>query len=192
MTAPKPSRRREESRRAILAATAELVNEVGYPKLTIESIAARAGVGKQTIYRWWPSRGAVVLEVVNELIGTATDFPDTSDIYADLSTQMANVVAALEGPFGVLLRGLVAEAQSDPRLAADLLDTVIMPRYRACQARLEKAKSDGELRADVDTALTVEMLYGPLYYRLLLRTAPLTPGHMATVTSILIGALKAP
>lgn len=102
---PSPVRRSARSHRAILDATFDLAVRNGYPKLTIEAIAAAAGVGKPTIYRWWPSKGALALESINERMGTATDFPDTGDIVADLASQIDNVVALFRSDVGAVFRG---------------------------------------------------------------------------------------
>ena len=94
---PDPTRRNESARQAILAAAIALVAELGYEKASIEGIARRAGVGKQTIYRWWPSKGAVVLEALDDSLATVVDFPDSGDIVEDLRVQMTGVTELL-GP----------------------------------------------------------------------------------------------
>src|ERR687891_660297 len=98
-TAPDSSRRNPTSRRAILAAALDLVREVGYAKLSIEGIAARAGVGKQTIYRWWPSKGAVLFDAFLTLSesqdGEVEALPDTGDLEADLKLVLRATVAEL-------------------------------------------------------------------------------------------------
>src|SRR5215207_6871886 len=94
---PNPARRNQRSRQAILSATADLLGEVGYTKLTVEAIAARAGVGKQTIYRWWPGKGAVILDALVETAGDAA-LPDTGDLRADLTLVLRAIVAELADP----------------------------------------------------------------------------------------------
>ena len=98
-----PRRRRDSSHRAILAATRDLVREHGYAALTIEGVAARAGVGKQTIYRWWPSKGAVAIEAFLDEVQTAIEFPDSGDLRRDLAALLASVAALLSDPAWVPL-----------------------------------------------------------------------------------------
>src|SRR4028118_1457668 len=115
---PDPARRNERSRPAILAAAVALIGELGYERVSIEAIAQRAGVGKATIYRWWPSKGAVVLEALHDSLATVVDFPDTGEIVADLCTQMRGVVQLLGSTeVGRVYQGLLAAAQSDPELS---------------------------------------------------------------------------
>lgn len=173
---PNPERRSERARTAILEAALTLCREQGYAATTMEGIAKRAGVGKQTIYRWWQSKAAVLQEALNESIGTAVDFPDTGDVRADLRSQMATVASLFASDsFSPYTRGLVVAAQHDPQIARSLVDDFIEPRVRACRERLESAVKQGQLRADLDLDDVVELLYAPLYYRMLLHTRPVTP-----------------
>jgi AcrR family transcriptional regulator len=168
--APNPERRNERSRRATLDATIELVGDRGYAQVTIEAIAARAGVSKQTIYRWWPSKAALALEAINDFVGEAIDFPDSGDVAADLGQQLNEVIRLLKGPIGAVFRGIVADAQSDPSIGAALRENIIEPRTRLCEKRLATAISAGQLRADIPTRAMTEMLYSIVYFRLLFGT----------------------
>src|SRR4051794_14530032 len=133
MTPPNPDRRSERARQAILDAALELCQEQSFAGLTMEGIAKRAGVGKQTIYRWWPSKAAILLEALTERATATLDFPDTGDIVADLRSQMSLVVSAFNDPmFAAYSRGLIAAAQSDPEIAAAVVKTVIQPRVDLC------------------------------------------------------------
>ena len=181
---PNAQRRSPEARRAILDAAISLISERGYANVTIEAIAASAGVGKTTIYRWWPSKGELSLEAINDRVGEAIDFPDTGDIEADLRHQLLEVARVLDGEIGVVFRGVVAEAQSTPSVGAALLDSIIEPRTRACEARLAKAVGDGQLRPDVATRMMVELIYAPLYYRVLFRYRPCSaPGTSSSCST---------
>ncbi|MEC3920057.1 TetR/AcrR family transcriptional regulator [Nocardia sp. CDC160] len=165
---PKPELRNPKSHQAILDATFELAVSKGYGKLTIEAIAAKAGVGKQTIYRWWPSKGAIALEAINDQIGSATDFPDTGDIAADLKTQITGLSRMLAGDVGCVYRGVIAEAQHDPKLLQTVRDTFTEPRARNAARRLETAMRAGQIRDDLPILTMTNMLYGPVYLRFLL------------------------
>lgn len=168
MTEPNAERRSERARRAILDAVFDLAIRKGYAKVTIEAIAAQAKVGKPTIYRWWPSKGAVALDSLDEKIGTGTDFPDTGDIAADLTTQITAVTGMLTSDIGRFYRGIIAEAQGDDRLMQAVRDTIVEPRARKCAERLDHAVVAGQIRADLPTRTLVDLFYGPVYYRFLM------------------------
>jgi AcrR family transcriptional regulator len=190
---PDPSRRSERSRRAILTAATDLVHEVGYRKLTIEAIAPRAGVGKQTIYRWWPSKGAVVLDGFLAAVNEDPDdlsLPDTGDVAADLRGVVRAIVAELADPkLSGTTRALMIEMQEDTEFADMVLERLLGPQLQAIADRLRSAQHAGQLRADLDLTVAVEMLVGPLYHRWLLRTAPLTEEYADTVTEFALRAL---
>jgi AcrR family transcriptional regulator len=174
-SAPDPARRSERSRTAILDATRDLVMKVGYDSMSIEAIAATAGVGKQTIYRWWPSKAAVVLDMWAPDIHQRIDFPDTGDVAADLKTQIKAVMDLGNDPFfGPSFRALVADSQHDEALATQLLDRIFRPRSAACKERLRRGQEAGQLAPDLDLDLAVDLLYGGFYHRYLLRIAPLS------------------
>jgi AcrR family transcriptional regulator len=191
---PDPSRRSERSRRAILTAATDLVHEVGYRKLTIEAIAARAGVGKQTIYRWWPSKGAVVLDGFLAAVNEDPDdlsLPDTGDISADLRGVVRAIVDELADPkLSGTTRALMTEMQEDAEFADMVRERLLGPQLQAIADRLRAAQQAGQLRADLDLPVAVELLVGPLYHRWLLRTAPLTDGYADTVTELAMRALS--
>ncbi|AXK85064.1 transcriptional regulator, TetR family [Nocardia farcinica] len=192
---PDPTRRSERSRQAILTAARELVAETGYAKLSIEAIAARAGVGKQTIYRWWPSKGAVVLDAVLALSRSGPEqsmaLPDTGDLAADLRTVMRATVAEFADPaFEKPIRALNREIIDDPDLAARYRETLADPVDEAKKARLRSAQRAGQLAADVDLDLALELLYAPLYQRWLLRTGPLTPDYADALVDAFLKAMR--
>jgi AcrR family transcriptional regulator len=174
MTTPNQDRRSERARAAIIEAALDLCREQGLARTTIEEIAKRAGVGKQTIYRWWPSKAAVVEEGINELAGRVTDFPDTGDVVADLRTQMVGVASIMASPAFAPYLSLIGAAQDDPELAKSFLDGIVKPRVGAARERLRRAQEQGQLRRDADLTDVIELLYGPIYYRALLRTRPQT------------------
>ncbi|MEU6764117.1 TetR/AcrR family transcriptional regulator [Streptomyces sp. NPDC046853] len=172
---PAPRRRGEKSRRAILDAALDLCQEQGYGPVTVDAIAARAGVSKKTFYRWWPSKGAVVLAALDGSAGFAPDFPDTGDLRADLLTQMNALLHDLLGDrrFGRALIGLIADTHRNTELAHGLKEVLFQPRVEAGRARLAAARDAGQLRPDADVGLALELLYGPVYYRLLLHQGDL-------------------
>ncbi|WP_242902777.1 TetR/AcrR family transcriptional regulator [Actinomadura terrae] len=190
MSTPNEQRRSERSRRAILDAALELVRERGLAKMTVEEIAKRAGVGKQTIYRWWGSKAAVLQEALNERVNSTTDFPYTGDVRADLHTQMSAVATLFNSSEFAPYAGLIAAAQEDPELAASLRENMIEPRVRACEERLRRGQEEGQIRGDFDIDTVVEMLYGPLYYRLLLHTRPPSAEQVSEILDVAFTGLS--
>ncbi|MFD0421651.1 TetR/AcrR family transcriptional regulator [Streptomyces parvus] len=200
--APDSSRRSDRSRRAIHDAALALVTEVGYRRTTIEGIAARAGVGKQTIYRWWPSKAAVLMDAFLDLAGraaeaagaapgeTAPGIPDTGDLAADLKLVLRATVdemndPALEAP----TRALTAEGIVDAKLGAEFVHKLLDPQLALYVTRLRAAQEAGDVRADVDPRIALELLIGPLMHRWLLRTLPLTHAYADEIVDYAVGGL---
>ena len=164
---PDPSRRNEQSRRAILDASISLVGELGYDNVSIEAIARRAGCGKQTIYRWWPSKGAVVLEAATRSLDPVVVFPDTGDIVADLRGQLIGILELITTTgFGAAYRGVIAAGQSDPDLLDAVYEQIIAPNIKGFGARAALAQERGEIRADADVQTLRDVLYGVIEYRM--------------------------
>jgi AcrR family transcriptional regulator len=174
-TVPARGRRRSErSHQAIIAATQQLLIERSYPELTIEGIAARAGVGKQTIYRWWPSKAALVLEAY--LAGSdAVPLPaEGTAAREEIGALLGWLIAVLVQPIGGhVVAGLVADLQQDADLAEGFHRDVVPARREAMLGALERARARGEIRADTDLELAVDALHGAVFYRLLLSGRPL-------------------
>ncbi|GCF09551.1 hypothetical protein KDI_31150 [Dictyobacter arantiisoli] len=132
-----PGRRRsDQSHQAILQAAREELEQVGYRALTIEGIAARAGVGKKTIYRWWSSKAAVVLEALTSNAEVQVPFSDTGSLAGDLTAYFELSFPGLRGKSGTVLSGLAAEAQLDPDFAREFQQTFIVPRKQELVALL--------------------------------------------------------
>ncbi|QDP97876.1 TetR/AcrR family transcriptional regulator [Microlunatus elymi] len=189
---PNAARRSESSRKAILAATEELCRENGYRKLTIEAIAARAGVGKTTIYRWWPSRGAIVLELLDETATVGTAPPNTGDLAADLRAllqEVIDIIVPADTSPGV---GLMAESLQDPELGRALRERLIEPRIETFKQRLRQAQDAGQLPADADLEVALDLLYGPIYHRLALHLGMPDSDHLDALIAHVLRALTAP
>jgi AcrR family transcriptional regulator len=163
--------RSEEARQRILAAALAELEERGYAALTIEGIAARAGVGKQTIYRWWKSRADVVLDGLPALAAHRIAVPDEGSLGADLTAFLAATFAE-RGQRPVLV-GLMAQALLDPAFAVQFRDRFLFSRRAVLRGILERARGRGELAAGTDLELLIDVVYGTLWYRLLLDHAPL-------------------
>jgi AcrR family transcriptional regulator len=166
--------RNEEADKAILQAALDLVSADGYRAITVDQIAALAQVGKMTIYRRWPNKAAVVMDALLELVGPQTDFPSVPRASESIKLQLHLQVKFFRSKYGRLIRSLLAEAQSNEELAEAFRERWIVPRRRGVMAILKKAISQGQLRPDIDLELTTDLLYGPLYYRLLIGTGTIT------------------
>jgi AcrR family transcriptional regulator len=195
MTTQRTARRNEASRRAILTAAFELVQEVGYAKLSIEGIAARAGVGKQTIYRWWPSKGTVLLDAFL-LLSEQPDsgqsgLPDTGDLEADLKTVLRATVEELNDPrFDEPMRALNTEITHDPALAARYAERLDGPMRELKKQRLHSAQQTGQLTDDLDLDVAIDMLWGPLLNRWLQRSGTLTPDYADNIVETALNGLR--
>jgi len=184
-TAPPASRRRESSRLAILDAALALCREEGYTKLSVEAIAARAGASKQTIYRWWPSKGAVLLEALEREVAESVTIPDTGDVVADMRIVVGNLIRRHADPnFGPHVAALIAESQQDPALARDALERFVKGRRAPLAERLRRAQQLGQLPASLDPEAMLEVVFGALYHRLLLRSGPLDAAYGSFVVDV--------
>ena len=174
MDQPRGRRRSARSHRAILDATQALLVEQGYRALTIEGVAARAGVGKQTIYRWWPSRAALVLEAYLAGSDDIPPPPESGSTAEEVRALLGWLVAVLERPIGGrVLAGLVSDLMHDPDLGGRFHRDVVPVRRRAMLAALERGRGRGEVREDAELELAVDALHGAVFYRLLLSGEPL-------------------
>ncbi|AEW96948.1 MULTISPECIES: TetR/AcrR family transcriptional regulator [Streptomycetaceae] len=167
--------RSEVARRAVLDAALELCQRDGYQALTIKGIAERAGVGRQTVYRWWPTKQAVLLEALRDLALRESPrlAPDTGDALRDVHVLLAATFTFTREVTGNAVVGLMAEAQNDPELAARLQGTVTGPRRAALREVLRKGVLSGRLSdRECSLELAVDFAFGTMWYRLISRHAP--------------------
>jgi AcrR family transcriptional regulator len=166
-------RRNDAAKEAILDAAFRLLSDPGTENLTIDAIAAEAGVGRQTIYRWWPSKGAVVADALARHARVVVPERHTGSFAGDLEAFLADSFAGLQDEaFAARLRQIVAAAQHDEHVARVLADFTAA-RRAVLRALLERGRDAGELAPDADLDMLVDMAYGVLYYRLLVGHAPL-------------------
>jgi AcrR family transcriptional regulator len=166
-------RRAEDVRNATLTAAAELLLTEGVHALTFSKVAARAGVSKMTLYKWWPSPGALAFDAYFNAFQATLAFPDTGDIRRDLTTQLYAFVDLLNRS-GPVIAGIIGAAQGDPDLAESLSTHYVTQRRALAVERLTRAQQAGHLRAEVDLETIVDQLWGAVYHRLLLPAQPLT------------------
>lgn len=166
-------RRSERSHQAILESALAILAERGYRALTIEGVAKRAGVGKQTIYRWWPSKAAIVLEALTAEAQEKLPIPDTGSVRKDLEVLLNSTLCELQRRSGPIVRGLMAEAQLDPEFGRAFREDFIARRREVLLEVLHRGQHRGEISDSVDLELIVDLIYGPMWYRLLNQHAPL-------------------
>lgn len=187
-------RRSERARKAILVATLDLVSTVGYGGLTMEGIASAAGVGKQTIYRWWPSKVAVLFDAILEKNSQAAGeivVPDSGNLAHDLGIVLRATVAELVDPDNDRLqRAVTAEIQGDTALAEELVRRLLRPQMEATAARIEAGIQVGQVSPTVDPLLAVDLIFGPIFHRWLLRTGELTPTYVDSVLDLVLQGLE--
>jgi AcrR family transcriptional regulator len=182
--------RSETAREAILRSAIELLQSKGFAALSVDAIAARAGVGKATIYRWWPNKAAVVMDAFLADTAPGMPFPDTGSTREDLRRQMRSVIRLFNTPsVGAPFVALIGESQHDPALAAALRERFVASRRAAAKEVLTRGIERGELRADLDLDIAIDALYGALYYRLLVSGHRLTPRYADAVLDQLYPAL---
>ena len=168
------SRRSARAHRAILTATTDLLAEAGYRALTIEGVAARAGVAKTTVYRWWPTKPALVTEAVSLALPMPAQ-PDTGDLRHDLLVAVRRAMHTIaRTPAGAVIPALAADVMSDPQLAEQFRNQLIRPRRSAVVDVLRRAAARGELPRQVDTDLLLDVYAGVVFYRVLISGEPVT------------------
>ena len=182
--------RSERARLAVLEAAADLLIEGGLAAATIEAVAARAGVSKVTIYKWWPTRGSVAIDAYFHRFKETIEFADSGDLAADLTAQIALLVEAFRGQAGVVMAELIGLAQSDPVLAATLRQRWLEPRRAASAAVLRRAVERGQIRPDTDIAALLDQLYAPLYYRLTMGHEPLDRALAPTLVRTVLEGVR--
>ncbi|MFG2724883.1 TetR/AcrR family transcriptional regulator [Streptomyces canus] len=188
---PDTTRRSERSRRAIYDAALDLVAEVGYPKTTIEGIAARAGVGKQTIYRWWSSKAEVLMEAFLDLSEQAAreagpeatyTIPDTGDLAADLKAVLRLTVDQLKDPrFEAPSRALAAEGVVNETVGRAFMAKLLEPSLQLYVDRVRAAQEAGQVRPGIDPRIALELWVSPLAQRWLQYTGPITYDYTDTL-----------
>ncbi len=184
--------RSKEADSAILRAATGLLAERGLGGMSIEEVAARAGVGKATIYRRWPSRGALALDAfLAEFLGQQP-LPDTGTLRGDLLAALrAWITSVTKTSAGAMLAGLIAEAQQDAALAAAWRDRVVEPVRDQHAIMLDRAIARGEIAPGTDKDVVLDMLYGPAYHRLLHGHRPLTDQFARRVVDLIVAGLTA-
>jgi AcrR family transcriptional regulator len=169
--------RSEKVRLAVLDAAADLLIEGGMAAATMEGVAARAGVSKATIYKWWPSRGQLALDSFFNRTKDSIAVEAGVPLFGALAAQLDRLCALFrDTPSGALMRELISVAQADPEIRAALEERWLRPRRAVAHRLLTDAVQTGELPASLDIEVALDQLFGPIYHRLIFGHQPLDPG----------------
>ena len=185
--------RSEKAHQAILTAVMELLLDQGLHAMSMDEVARRAGVSKATIYRWWPSKERLALDVLAEEWASAppAGLSDTGSLRGDLLTRLLPWLRQLNRkPYARVVAGLVAEAQTNREFAELYRSHFVQARRDATRELLLRARDRGEIAVDTDLDVTLDLLYGPIYHRLLHGHAPLTEQFVQQVIDYVIAAIS--
>lgn len=182
--------RSEEARLAILRSTLKILGKHGFSDLTIEDVAAHAGVGKATVYRWWPNKAALIADAFASSTTRALHFPDTGSLCSDMSQQMRQLVKIFRGRRGRIVSAILGGGQSDRELIGAFRKRFLLPRRLEAYATLRRGIRRGELRKDVDMDLVLDSLYGPIYMRFLIRHDKMTPDFIDRLCKLVLGGAQ--
>jgi AcrR family transcriptional regulator len=152
----------------------ELLREKPARDLTMEAVAKRANVGKPTLYKWWPTKAALIMAMFHERLDRPSELPVTVTAEDALRAKMRRLLKLVNGLFGKVVSELIAEGQSDPDVLREFYEQHVSLRRAAVVEDIDRGKATGEFSADTNAELLVDAIFAPVYYRLLLRFAPLT------------------
>jgi AcrR family transcriptional regulator len=193
MTAPASTRDRGRTEKSILDATRELLAAGGVRELTVERVAARSGVAKTTIYRRWRGKHELALAVLIDMVENVVATPDLGDTRQELISFVDAAVKILGSTLmGRVMQGLVSDLATDPGLARAFRERVVAMRVAEVRRVAERGIERGDLRPDTDVELLHELLFGPVYYRLLLSGAPLDDRLAERIVDAVLPAVAAP
>ena len=187
----KPGRPRSESaRKAILSATAHLLEQCPIRELTIEGIAKQAGVGKPTIYRWWDGKCSLVMDAFFTSAVPKAPFAETGTVIQALTDQVRLLIKMLAGPSGRIIAEMIGEGQAQPQVMQRFRERFFSQLLDPARELIERGKQAGEIDKALDTELAIDLIYGPIYYRLLIGGQPLDEAFTAALPTRVMAALS--
>jgi AcrR family transcriptional regulator len=179
------------SHAAIMDAVYELLKVKPARDLTMDAIAKRANVGKPTLYKWWPSKAVLIMAMFHERIASHSEAPVAATAEEAIRTKMRRLIREVNGLFGKVVADLIAEGQSDPAILQEFYERHGSLRRASAVADIERGKLAGEFSTGTDAEILVDAIFGPVYYRLLLRFAPLTEKYgKELIDQVLLGVRK--
>jgi AcrR family transcriptional regulator len=184
--------RSEKARKAVIRTTLKLLERVGFHELSIEAVAARAGVGKATVYRWWANKAELVIAAFASAVDEELRFPPGNQILESIHQQMKRWVVIFQSPLGQIVATVVGAGQSDPEILKAFRAHWVEPRRKEARSLICHAMKNGEIRSDLDPDMMLDMFYGPLYLRLVLKHAPLDENFVNTIFALVSPTVLAP
>ena len=190
--APRGRPRSEKAHKAILDAAAELLLARGLSAVSMDAVAERAGVSKATIYRWWPTKETLALDALYTEWATVGPSPrDTGSLRSDLLALLRPWARLTSSrPYGRVIAALITEAQTDPVFATEYRQRVVEPRRDQARAIFRRAIERGEIPPDTNIEVALDLLYGPLYHRLLHGHAPLNDRFTQDVIDMALNGIQ--
>ena len=188
----KPGRpRSQRAQNSILDAAVDLLLTRDLPTVSMDAVATRAGVSKATIYRWWPTKETLALDALyREWSADGEAPPDTGSLRSDLEALLVPWVEEIrDRPYDVVIATLFAKARSDAEFAEQYIERLAKPRRSRARAVFTRACDRGEIRQGIDMDLAIDLLYGPLYLRLLQGHAPIAPEFARQIVNGVIDGL---
>jgi AcrR family transcriptional regulator len=186
--------RSQTAHKAVLDAAAQLLLTKGLSAVSMDAVAERAGVSKATIYRWWPTKETLALDALYTEWAAATPTPrDTGTLRGDLLALLrpwARLASDPDKPYGRVIAALLTEAQTDPKFADEYHTRVQEPRRAEARAVLQRAVDRGEIPATTKTEVALDLLYGPIYHRLLHGHAPINDRFVRDVIDMVLSGLQ--
>ena len=178
----KPGRpRSDEARCAILNSTFALLNEVGFNELSMEGIAGQAGVSKATVYRWWPNKAVLVIDAFLRAVEPELHFTHSEPTLQSIRAQMTRLVNMFTGPLGKTIAAVIGAGQSEPEMLQAFREHWLAVRRVEARELVRNAQAAGEIRPDIAPDTILDMLYGALYFRLMVQHAPLSTDYIEDI-----------
>ena len=192
VTATRGRPRSEAAHKAILAAAAELLLDRGLPGVSMDAVAERAGVSKATIYRWWPTKESLALDMLyNEWTRVTPQRYESGSLRLDLLALLIAWSRLASGrPYGRVVAALLMEGRTNPAFSAEYQRRMVEPRREQARAIYAQAIDRGEIPAETNVEVAIDLIYGPLYHRLLIGHAPLDDQFVADIVELALRGLQ--
>ena len=191
---PRGRPRSETARKAVLAAAADLLLERGLSAVSMDAVAERAGVSKATIYRWWPTKETLALDMLfNEWSAVTPQQYESGSLRIDLLALLRAWSRLASGrPYGRVVAALLMEGQTDPSFSAEYQRRMVKPRRDQARAIFADAIERGEIPAETKVEVAIDLIYGPLYHRLLHGHAPLDDQFVDDIVDMTLRGIQSP
>src|SRR5437762_10732071 len=176
--------RSEEARKAVIRSTLALLKRTGSHELSIQAVAAHAGVGKATVYRWWSNKAELVIDAFVSAVEKELRFPSAGPVLESLHVQMRRWAVIFRSPLGQIVGTVIGAGQSEPEILEAFRAHWVEPRRVEARSLLRQAMKNREIRSDLDPDLMLDLFYGPLYLRLVLKHAPLDESFVNKVFDV--------